>query len=358
MSLMIFDDSKIEEIKKRNEQAPKDSFDVVEASKKSKGGSELLYARVKERVPEDVWDYFQVILSRVRKLEDKPRILWFQDTYTDPEVQFLQKKEERDKFERFVFPSDWSLEKYHLDLGVEYEKSVVLKNAIEPIPAHTKPKEGPTRLAYISTPHRGLDVLIAAFRAAKFENVELDIYSSFKIYGWEQTEKEFEPLYDACRETPNLNYHGFVSNEKIRKALQQTHILAYPCTYKETGCMSAIEAMSAGCVVVCPNLAVLPETCANFAWMYGYCKDKSDHAKKFAYVLKDAIDNFWEAPVQAGLAFQKQYFDMHYDIDTTAKQWTMMLSTIKDNLESQKQKKYHDKESESGKKTDEDKTNS
>ena len=96
MSLMIFDDSKIEEIKKRNEQAPKDSFDVVEASKKSKGGSELLYARVKERVPEDVWDYFQVILSRVRKLEDKPRILWFQDTSTDPEVQFLQKKEERD----------------------------------------------------------------------------------------------------------------------------------------------------------------------------------------------------------------------------------------------------------------------
>ena len=52
-----------------------------------------------------------------------------------------------------------------------------------------------------------------------------------------------------------------------------------------------------------------------------------------AFVLKDAIDNFWEAPVQAGLAFQKQYFDMHYDIETTAKQWTMMLETIKNNLE-------------------------
>ena len=49
---------------------------------------------------------------------------------------------------------------------------------------------------------------------------------------------------------------------------------------------------------------------------------------------------------------------MHYDIDTTAKQWTMMLSTIKDNLESQKQKKHYDKESENGKKTDEGKTNS
>ena len=67
-------------------------------------------------------------------------------------------------------------------------------------------------------------------------------------------------------------------------------------------------------------------------------EDKVEHARKFAYVLKDAIDNFWEAPVQAGLAFQKQYFDMHYDIDTTAKQWTMMLSTIKGNLENIKEK--------------------
>ena len=71
---------------------------------------------------EDLWNYFQVILSRVRELEDKPRILWFQDTSRDPEVQFLKNKESRDKFERFVFPSDWSLEKYHLDLGLEYEK--------------------------------------------------------------------------------------------------------------------------------------------------------------------------------------------------------------------------------------------
>ena len=78
MSLLVFDDTKIDQIKKRNEQGSEEqSFDVVEASKEAKGGSELVYARVKERVPEDVWNYFQVILSRVRTLEDKPKILWF-----------------------------------------------------------------------------------------------------------------------------------------------------------------------------------------------------------------------------------------------------------------------------------------
>ena len=133
--MMNFDTSKIEEMKrKREEGLPYISEDVVEASKNATGGSELIYGRVKDRVPEELWSYFQVILSRVRELEEKPRILWFQDTSQDPEVQFLKNKESRDKFERFVFPSDWSLEKYHLDLGIEYEKSVVLKNAIVPIP--------------------------------------------------------------------------------------------------------------------------------------------------------------------------------------------------------------------------------
>ena len=186
--MMKFDDSKIKEIRERREKGlpPLPSTnDVVIASKNAKGGSELIYERVKERVPEDLWNYFQIILSRVRDYEDKPKILWFQDTSRDPEVQFLKDKSYRDKFERFVFPSDWSLEKYHLDLGVEYEKSVVLKNSITPIPVHTKPKDGPIRLAYISTPHRGLDLLIGAFRAMKLENVVLDVYSSFKIYGWE-----------------------------------------------------------------------------------------------------------------------------------------------------------------------------
>ena len=135
--MMKFDDSKIKEIRERREKGlpPLPSTnDVVIASKNAKGGSELIYERVKERVPEDLWNYFQIILSRVRDYEDKPKILWFQDTSRDPEVQFLKDKSYRDKFERFVFPSDWSLEKYHLDLGVEYEKSVVLKNSIVPIP--------------------------------------------------------------------------------------------------------------------------------------------------------------------------------------------------------------------------------
>ena len=73
--------------------------DLVIASKNSRGGSELIYERIKERVPDDLWNYFQIILSRVRDYEDKPRILWFQDTSKEAEVQFLKDKSQRDKFD-------------------------------------------------------------------------------------------------------------------------------------------------------------------------------------------------------------------------------------------------------------------
>ena len=73
MSLMVFDDSKIEKIKVRNQEKrdkkektitvnpPSSEEDVVEASKNAKGGSELIYQRVKERVPEGLWNHFQEI---------------------------------------------------------------------------------------------------------------------------------------------------------------------------------------------------------------------------------------------------------------------------------------------------------
>ena len=49
----------------------------------------------------------------------------------------------------------------------------------------------------------------------KLENVELDIYSSFKIYVVGKKDKDYEKLYQVCRDTPNVNYHGSVSNEEI-----------------------------------------------------------------------------------------------------------------------------------------------
>ena len=65
--------------------------------------------------------------------------------------------------------------------------------------------------------------------------------------------------------TKNVNYLGFVNNKEIIDLLKKIHIFSYPSVWHETSCISAIEAMAAGCEVVTTNLGALYETCSPFA---------------------------------------------------------------------------------------------
>ena len=292
------------------------------------GGTELSYKWMSENVDKNLLDQFQIICSRLRDLEDKPRIFWVHDTASDPEVQFLQKEPEKlNLFETIVFVSNWQQQQYSMYLGVPYEKGVVLQHAITPIPVHEKPTEK-IKLIYASTPHRGLEVLLNAFEILNRKDVELHIYSSMKIYGRDEQDKTFKPLYCRAKYMDNVFYHGSKSNDEVREAMTGCHILAYPSIYPETACITAIEAMSAGMICVLPNLAALPETCANFAWMYNYVSNPRDHAKVFAGVLNGAIDQYWEKSVQNLLKTQKAYFDLFYSWESRAYKWNQLMESI------------------------------
>jgi glycosyltransferase involved in cell wall biosynthesis len=125
-----------------------------------------------------------------------------------------------------------------------------------------------------------------------------------------------------------MTYHGWQPNSVIREALKKAHIYAYPNIWPETGCISVIEAMSAGCNVICPNFQVLPETCANFAVMYNWDEDNNRHANVFAGILKMVVEQYWADFNQERLKFQKAYFDTFYTWDTRARQWEDLLQSL------------------------------
>jgi len=71
------------------------------------GGSELMYDALMRRLPRELSDPFQIIVSRVRELEPgKKHILWCQDPYYDPEAQHLGVSELRRRFKKIVFVSN------------------------------------------------------------------------------------------------------------------------------------------------------------------------------------------------------------------------------------------------------------
>ena len=322
---------------------------VLEAvSDKAIGGTELmrdwLFTEL-EKLEPGVKDKFQFISTRVRNLEpDKQRILWVHDLANDPEVQHLKDKENWNQFERIVFVSHWQQHMFKTYLGFPYEKGVVIQNAIHPIPEHKKPNEdGKINVCYFSTPHRGLELLLNAweFMRKKLnvgENAELNIYSSFKIYDRGHLDEQFRHIYKRAEEMDGVNYHGTVSNDEIRKMLLNQHIMAYPSIYEETSCLTLIEACSAGCLCVIPNLGALPETGANFPWMYGYEEDPEKHAQVHGHILGRAIEHFWDEDVQNLLKIQRSYFDMFYNWRLRGGQWQQFLHAIEDPPEVVEQK--------------------
>lgn len=299
----------------------------------AKGGTEQMFERLMNFLPQEVTDEFNIICSRVRSVDpSKKNILWLHDTWDDPESEHLKDPKSLERFKKLVFVSHYQQSTYNLGLGVPYSKGVVLQNAIDPIEDHEKPRGSTINLIYHTTPHRGLELLVpvAEFMTEKGFDYHLDVFSSFKIYGWEQRDEPYKAIFDRCMRNPNITYHGYQPNSVIREALKKAHIYAYPNIWPETSAISVIEAMSAGCQVVCPNFAALPETCANFANMYGWNEDHNEHANLFANILFNSMNEHWSDGVQNKLKFQKMYFNNFYSWDYRKEQWRGFLYSLRD----------------------------
>ena len=300
-----------------------------ETNSAAMGGTELIAYKMAEILPKDLLHYFQIIHSRVREVDDsKIKILVLHDLPGDPESEHL-KAGGWNRFDKLVFVSNWQMQAYQKHYGLPWYKCVVLHNAIEPIPYVEKPKDK-IKLIYHTTPHRGLNILVSVFDnlCKEFDNIELDVYSSFKIYGWEQRDEPYKELFDFCRAHPKINYHGSVPNSEIRTALQQAHIYAYPNTWLETSCISLLEAMSAGLFCVHPNYGALYETAANWTWMYQWQDTPRDHAKIFYELTSNAIRMYNHQDTAKTLQAQKAYIDAFYSWQNRKNQWQNLLVSM------------------------------
>lgn len=308
-------------------------IEVNELNKNARGGTELMQERLHSTLPKVLLDKFQIIPSRVREIDpSKKAILWLHDLPNDPESQHLKDPESRKRFSKIVAVSNWQLQLYNLILGVPYSECTVIRNGITPIDIEEKEFDGTVRLIYHTTPHRGLEILVPVFEklCESHDNVVLDVFSSFSIYGWSQRDAPYEHLFERCRNHPKINYHGAVSNERIREELKRSHIFAYPSIWPETSCLAAIEAMSAKNLVVCPNYAALPETTAGISPMYQWNENPNDHAQMFYQVLDNAINNIKQnGPDENRLGFQKAYVDSTFNWEhNVSKQWEHMLRQL------------------------------
>ena len=335
MSLTILDSKKSKKKDKKDLTQP----EINEIDRKAKGGTELMKFALHERLDDDLLSKFQIIPSRVRDIDpDRIPILWNHDLAGDPETLHLKNVKAEDlKFAQLVFVSHWQLQQFKNYLNIPYSKSIVLQNAIEPIPEHKKPDDV-INICYHTTPHRGLELLVPVFEhLAKNQfkslkkKVHLHVYSDFNIYGWPERNKPYVELFDRCRQHVDITYNHSIPNEKMKEELKKMHIFAYPSIWAETSCIALLEAMSAGLLCVHSAYAALPETAGNWTMMYPMTEDHPTHCNRFADQLLSACTMVDQKFMKDRLDMQRRYINGFYSWDTRAMQWEAMLKGILNN---------------------------
>ena len=305
-----------------------DNSDLIEMmNMKAMGGTEIQMREIFKRLPRDLLKEVQIIPTRLTgELDPKRiRIAYIHDLVHDPAVSYL-KDGGHSKLHALVFPSNWSMQQYIGVYNVPWYKCRVINNGIVPFEDHEKPKDK-LRIIYTPTPHRGLSILAGVFDqlCKKYDYIELDVYSSFALYTWQERDKEFEPLFDFLRNHPKCNYHGTVSNDEVREALKRSRIFAYPSIWNETSCRCLMEAMSAGLVCVHPNLGALYETASRLTLQYQFQEDTTRHAKLFGHMLDAAIRDIDKPELQSSIGVQKGYARAFYNIDSSAQQFENLI---------------------------------
>jgi glycosyltransferase involved in cell wall biosynthesis/tetratricopeptide (TPR) repeat protein len=196
------------------------------------------------------------------------QLFWSLDAFDQPFVQQLGDRQARAEIDFVMLHSDWQVETFqeHYQLPAWQILRSTLGSAASMLdPPARSPLSGarPQRLAYASTPFRGLDVLLEVFpriRAA-CPDVTLEIFSSMQVYGMAEAEdrRQFKTVYRKARQ-PGVTLVGSLPQLELAGRLEHARILAYPNHYAETFCVAAAEAQAAGCAVVTSALGALPET--------------------------------------------------------------------------------------------------
>jgi glycosyltransferase involved in cell wall biosynthesis len=241
------------------------------------------------------------VIEQVRPAIPKRKIvLWTGHAHDQPAVQPLRDPACIQMWDRVACVSEWQKSMFHEHLCVPLEKLEVTRNAIAPAFERLfcdetdiiRAKLGALRLAYSSTPFRGLEILLACFPPIHklHSSCRLDVFSSMQIYGRANEKDQYEPLYDRCRATDGVEYRGAVPQPVLAKELAATSILAYPNTFAETSCIAVMEALAAGMLVVTTDMGGLPETCSGFARLISPINKPKRTAEEFAMDYAKALD--------------------------------------------------------------------
>jgi len=298
------------------------------------GGTEIQLGYLRKYVDQGVLDSVQITTSIPEKepLDPvKPNILWLKNSYDQPNLApWFQNKDNHSKYDWYVFNSHWSYEKYRYFFKIPEDKCTVIKNAIDYDELQLKTDFSPKqklKMCYISTPWRGLEIALATMDGIKDPDITLDVYSSTIIYGKsfeQQNDDKYKHLYEKAKNMPNVNYMGYCDHKTLVSKLKDYDVNCFPSIWEETFCISAMESLAAGQILITTDLGALPETCCEFPIYIPYTQNKPKLALQLAECILQT-KRMLSQDLTNPLKFQQEYYKRFYDWKYIGNHWNNFL---------------------------------
>lgn len=232
--------------------------------------SKPLYVSFQEATQMGEFDAL-IIIRGVRSLglpfKAKKKLFWTGDSYEGFNTYGIGDKRIVASTDGFLAVSAWHAETISSTSGFPLEKTFILRNGIKLEDFAGEEKKVRKRMIYSSGPGRGMEHLPEIFMELKMRHsdAELIIFNTAAVYRaiWPPinlSQGQYEALLVKLRAISGCSVFGAVPQKILAREFMKAAILAYPSHYKETSCITAMEAQAGGCVPVTTALAALPET--------------------------------------------------------------------------------------------------
>ena len=188
----------------------------------------------------------------------------------------------KEKFKKLIAVTNWQKNKIIENLEIPTEFIYISRNAINPLRFKKNIEKTPYRSIYSSSALRGLDNLINIFPKIKEKYLEATLYLFIR-------EDEVDP--DTMKKIEYMDYvfvNKRLSQEELSIEFLKSDIFLYPTNFKETYCITAVEAMASKCLVVTVDYCGLGEIVKSKGITVPYpIKDNIDELiRKLFFVLE------------------------------------------------------------------------
>ncbi len=267
----------------------------------------------------------------------KVSLLWMHDLNRGPSGD-----DHYQRWDQVLGVSRWHAD--YLQQVYQLDRVDFVPNGIDLARFSADVKRVPFRCVYASSPDRGLARLLRMWPAIAAEENMAELHIA---YGWDTIDQSiaagFDPkgtlqllkaeIVELIGRDPRIIWRGRLPQDELAKLYQESYCWLYPTSFLEVSCISAMEAMAAGCVPVVSTAGALPETINDsgllvtgntytYAWQEFYI-----HCAKAALRAPD---------VRKPLAMKAQQRAQSLTWDTAYEKWkdvvTAMLEVSKEQI--------------------------